>query len=160
MFLIILFQVNGSDPDLFRSRGRSKFSGAGNLFYLSWQNVYITTLCELSRKSFCAGILCYFLCGLNLLIVASADPGDLFKQLIAILIGLTAYTVIEVTIRNLGRAKKLKYLFMAGGLALLVINLAIGETHFGAKNWVNLGFITFQPMELVKVAFVLAGTAT
>lgn len=161
LFLIILFQVLGAIQICFAQEAalNSVVPVTFFLFILA-ECLHYNLMQRLSRKSFALELLCYFLCGLNLLIVASADPGDLFKQLIAILIGLTAYTVIEVTIRNLGRAKKLKYLFMAGGLALLVLNLAIGETHFGAKNWVNLGFITFQPMEFVKIAFVLAGTAT
>lgn len=51
-------------------------------------------------------------------------------------------------------------MLITGALILLVLNLVIGESRFGAKNWINLGFITFQPMEFVKIAFVLAGTAT
>ncbi|NLZ38743.1 MAG: FtsW/RodA/SpoVE family cell cycle protein [Firmicutes bacterium] len=105
-------------------------------------------------------LLAYFLCGMNMLIVASAAPNSLYKQLTAILIGMTVYTVIDFLFQKLGQAVKIKYFLMSGALVLLVMNLALGETYFGAKNWINLGFITFQPMEFVKVAFVLAGTAT
>ncbi|NLN54252.1 MAG: FtsW/RodA/SpoVE family cell cycle protein [Firmicutes bacterium] len=105
-------------------------------------------------------LLSYFLCGLNVFIVASAAPHSLYKQLVAILLGMAVFTIFSLLIRKIGRAMKLKYFLLAGALVLLVLNLTLGEIHFGAKNWINLGFITFQPMELVKVAFVLAGTAT
>lgn len=105
-------------------------------------------------------LLCYFLSGLSLFIVASAAPDFLFKQLVAILFGMVVYTVLEVMIRDLGRAIKLKYLLMAFALVLLALNLTIGETYFGAKRWIDLGFITFQPSEFVKIAFVMAGAAT
>ncbi|HAA37494.1 MAG TPA: hypothetical protein DCE00_01325 [Firmicutes bacterium] len=105
-------------------------------------------------------LLAYFLCGLNLALVASAAPSDLKKQLAAILLGIAAYTVITWFCRDLGRARRLKYLALGGGVFLLILNLAFGEKIYGARNWINLGFITFQPLEFVKISFVLAGTAT
>ncbi|NLM46417.1 MAG: FtsW/RodA/SpoVE family cell cycle protein [Firmicutes bacterium] len=105
-------------------------------------------------------LLAYFLCGLNLALVASAAPSDLKKQLAAILLGIAAYTVITWFCRDLGRARRLKYLALGGGVLLLILNLAFGEKIYGARNWINLGFITFQPLEFVKISFVLAGTAT
>ncbi len=161
LFLILLFQVLGA-VQICVAQGAALNSVVPVTFFLFIlaECLHYGIMRWLSRKHSVLELLCYFLCGLNLLIVASADPNALYKQLTAILIGITAYTVIVVTIRELRRAEKLKHLFMAAGLVLLVLNLAIGETHFGAKNWINLGFITFQPMEFVKVAFVLAGAAT
>ena len=42
-------------------------------------------------------------------------------------------------------------------IGLLVANLIVGEYRYGAKNWIDLGFISFQPSEFVKVA--LSGRA-
>ncbi len=39
-------------------------------------------------------------------------------------------------------------------LTLLVFVPKIGLEHGGAKRWIDLGFITFQPSEILKVAFV------
>jgi cell division protein FtsW len=113
-----------------------------------------------SRKYFDLELLCYFLCGLSLFIVASVVPEALYKQLVAILLGMAVYTVIEIVVRDLELTRKLKYLLVIGAIILLILNLVIGETHFGAKRWINLGFITFQPSEFVKIAFVMAGSAT
>jgi len=43
---------------------------------------------------------------------------------------------------------------------LLIFNVVLGEAVFGAKNWIDLGFISFQPSEFVKVAFIFTGAAT
>jgi cell division protein FtsW (lipid II flippase) len=45
-------------------------------------------------------------------------------------------------------------------LALLIVNLLFGSSMFGAKNWLVVGGVSFQPSEFVKVAFVFAGAAT
>ncbi len=122
--------------------------------------LYYFIMRRFSRKSFELELLGYFLCGINLIIVAAANPDSLYKQLIAIVSGMAVYTALGIIMHDLARARKLKYILAACALLLLVLNLAIGETRYGAKNWINLGFITFQPLEFVKVAFVLAGTAT
>ena len=105
-------------------------------------------------------LLAFFLCGLNLLVVAVAAPTHLTKQLVAIVLGMIVYFAIQYIIKDVGRGRKLKYVLVACSIVLMLLNLTIGEARFGARNWINLGFITFQPMEFVKVAFVLAGTAT
>jgi cell division protein FtsW len=105
-------------------------------------------------------LLFFFLCGLSLLIVASSAPYALTKQLLAIILGLASYTFLNFILLDLDRSRKLKYLLVVAAFLLIVMNLAIGEARFGARNWINLGFITFQPMEFVKISFVLAGSAT
>jgi cell division protein FtsW (lipid II flippase) len=105
-------------------------------------------------------LLAFFLSGLNLLVVSVAAPAQIVKQLVAIVIGIFVYFAIQYIIKDVGRGRKLKYVLVACSIVLMVLNLTIGEARFGARNWINLGFITFQPMEFVKVAFVLAGTAT
>ena len=40
-------------------------------------------------------------------------------------------------------------------LTLLVFAPVIGLEHGGAKRWIDLGFISFQPAELLKIAFII-----
>ncbi len=130
------------------------------LVYMAAECCYYFILSKLSGKYRELELLIFFLCGLNLLIVASSSPEHLLKQLVAILLGMIIYAAIQLIIKDVGRGRKLKYLLVAASIVLIALNLILGETRFGARNWINLGFITFQPMEFVKVAFVLAGTAT
>ncbi len=130
------------------------------LFFILTECFHYIIMRWCSRKRFEPELLCYLLCGLSLLIVASAAPDSIFKQFAAILLGLAVYTALDLIIRDLGRAGKLKYLLAASALLLLILNLTIGETRFGAKRWIDLGLISFQPSEFVKIAFVMAGAAT
>ncbi len=159
--LIVLFQILGCIQVCF-SMGDGVNPAVPLTFYLFIlaECLHYLLMRWRSRKYHELELLCYFLCGLNLLIVASAAPDSLFKQLGAILAGIAVYTLLKAIILDLGRANTLKYLLAASALVLLALNLAIGETHFGAKRWLNLGFVSFQPSEFVKIAFVLAGTAT
>jgi len=45
------------------------------------------------------------------------------------------------------------------GLGLLAVVLVLGSEVFGAKNWLSIKGITFQPSEFVKLTFVLAMAA-
>ncbi|NLP36261.1 MAG: FtsW/RodA/SpoVE family cell cycle protein [Firmicutes bacterium] len=159
--LILLFQVLGAVQVLFAQRdGLLPEIPLAFLLFIAVESIHFALVRLIGRRTFTLELLCYYLCGLNLFIVASAAPHSLYKQLAAIFIGALTYTILGLILRNLNQAQKLKYLSMAVAAVLLVLNLAIGERIFGAKNWIKLGFITFQPMEFIKVAFVLAGTAT
>ena len=52
--------------------------------------------------------------------------------------------------------KKYSFVFLIGAivLTLLVFVPGIGIEHGGAKRWINLGFISFQPAEILKIAFI------
>jgi cell division protein FtsW (lipid II flippase) len=131
------------------------------LILMAAECVYYALQSRFSRKYRELELLIFFLCGLNMLVVAVAAPsGSLTKQLIAIILGMAVYAAIQFIIKDVGQGRKLKYFLVACSILLIILNLTVGETRYGARNWINLGFITFQPMEFVKVAFVLAGTAT
>ena len=45
-------------------------------------------------------------------------------------------------------------------VGLLALNLLMAKTTNGALNWITVGSFSFQPSELVKVAFIFVGAAT
>ena len=45
-------------------------------------------------------------------------------------------------------------------LLLLIVNIAIAKVTHGARNWITIFGVTFQPSEFVKVAFIFVGAAT
>lgn len=51
---------------------------------------------------------------------------------------------------------RLAYVFYFAALIFLALVPVIGEKSLGAQRWLNLGFVTFQPSELMKIALVLA----
>ncbi len=53
----------------------------------------------------------------------------------------------------------LGWLYTLAGLSLLAVVLVLGSEMFGAKNWLTIKSITFQPSEFVKLTFILAMAA-
>lgn len=159
--LILAFQILGGMQVWLSMGDQAEISILYDfLALMAAEIVYYAAQSRFSRKYRELELLVFFLCGLNMLVAASAAPDRLTKQLVAIILGMAVYAAIQYIIKDVGRGRKLKYLLVACSILLILLNLTIGETRFGARNWINLGFITFQPMEFVKVAFVLAGTAT
>lgn len=158
---IVLFQFLGAFQLYFSADGEANPNILFTfLVLIAAECSYYIIAMRCSRKYLELELLAFFLCGLNLMVVTADVPYQLYKQLAAIIMGMVIFFVLHMVLQDLGRARKLKYVLAAGAIVLLVMNLVFGEVRFGARNWINLGFITFQPMELVKVAFVLAGTAT
>ncbi len=54
---------------------------------------------------------------------------------------------------------KLGWFYAAGGLALLLLVLLNGVSFFGAKNWLSVKGIVFQPSEFVKLLYLFALSA-
>jgi rod shape determining protein RodA len=77
------------------------------------------------------------------------------RQLIAFVLGLGAAGVIcLVDYHTLARWSLVVY---GIGILLLVMVLTpgIGTVRFGARRWIDLGFLNFQPSEFAKLAFLL-----
>ena len=118
------------------------------------------TMRALGRTGYEVETIAFFLSTLGLAVVASSNPGELYKQLFCLAIGLVAFLFIGWSLRDLERAKKIRYLAAAAGVGLLLLNLAIGTEQYGARNWIYIGSMSFQPSELVKLCFVFVGAST
>ena len=114
----------------------------------------------IKRSGFEVETIAFFLISIGLGVCASADPGELYKQLLAMGIGITIFLTLGVLLRDLERAKKLRYMAAAAGILLFLANLALGKEINGSRSWISLGSFSFQPSEMVKICFVLAGTST
>ncbi len=101
------------------------------------------------------------------LIFASASLGLLSKQpekyanvafnqtFLGLFLGLLACFVISKIDFRIYRKYSL-YIFILSVLAtLLVFVPGLGISHGGAKRWIYLGFASFQPSELLKIAFII-----
>jgi rod shape determining protein RodA len=93
------------------------------------------------------------LCGYGLLVLFSAtgqDAGKLEAQMIRLAIAfLVMFVVAQIPPWEL---RRWSWPLFGAGLAMLVGVLAIGEIGKGAQRWLDLGVMSFQPSELLKVA--------
>lgn len=112
------------------------------------------------RTGFELESLAFLLTTVCLCITASSSISTLPKQTVSVLLGLFCFIVLGLFLRDLAIAKKLRWPVAIAACALLAFNVLFGEQLFGARNWVSIGPLSFQPSEFVKVAFILAGAET
>ena len=104
--------------------------------------------------------IAFFLCTIGMAAVATVVPDETIKQLVAIGLGLVAFLLVGWSLRDLERAKKFRYAAGIIGGLLLLVTLLFGQEYYGAKNWLVIGPLSFQPSELAKVCFVFMGAST
>lgn len=93
-------------------------------------------------------------------IVASIYPDGALKQFFAIVIGVLGFCVLLTLLRFIDAIKIIRYVVAIGAIGLLAVTLLIAEPTNGALSWVNIGGVSLQPSELVKVAFIFVGAVT
>ncbi len=112
------------------------------------------------RTGFELETLAFFLTSLCLTVTAVSSISTLYRQTFCVALGLAVFFALNLILRDLDLAKKVRWPLAIGSVALLLFNVVFGERLFGAKNWVAIGPISFQPSELVKIVFILVGAAT
>lgn len=129
-----------------------------SLIGITWLCYLITRL--LRRSAFEVETIAFFLCTIGLAVTASAEPDKLMRQITFLAAGVCLYFLVGWFIRDLDRAVRLRWPIALFGLVMLGITLVFSDAVLGAKNWLSLGKVSFQPSEFVKIAFVFAGAAT
>ncbi len=114
----------------------------------------------IDRSAFEVETIAFFLCTMGMCAIATVKPGEVLKQLIALVLGIILFLGLGWSLRDLERAKKIRYAAVVAGVGFLVITLLFGQEYYGAKNWLVIGGYTIQPSELSKVCFVYAGAST
>lgn len=98
------------------------------------------------------------LTAVGLTLIYRLDPGDAFRQGLWIVVGVAAFSATLLALRQDYRSlESYKYLFGLGAIGLLVLPAlpGLGQTVNGARLWVDLGPIQFQPGEFAKLALIV-----
>jgi cell division protein FtsW (lipid II flippase) len=99
-----------------------------------------------------------FLTAIGLTEIYRLDPKDAFRQGLWIVVGLALFAAALLGLRRDYRVlESYKYLFGLGAIGLLFLPRVpgLGTTVNGARLWVHVGRLQFQPGELAKISLVV-----
>ena len=131
--------------------------GFGGIMVLQWLLLGFYLL--IRKPSFEVETIAFFLCTMGMAAIAAVSPTEAGKQVLALALGVIVFLCVGWSLRGLERAKVIRYLAAVAGIGFLVITLLFGTEYYGAKNWIMIGGMSFQPSELSKVCFVFVGAS-
>ncbi|MBQ8633442.1 MAG: FtsW/RodA/SpoVE family cell cycle protein [Lachnospiraceae bacterium] len=99
------------------------------------------------------------LLSVGFVILARLSYENAVKQFIMAVVAYQVCSFIPWLLRRFPGLMRLGWLYTLAGLGLLAVVLAVGSEVFGAKNWLTIKNITFQPSEFVKLTFILSMAA-
>lgn len=128
------------------------------LILLQWVCYYSMRI--INRSGFETEILAFYLTTFGLSVAASSVPENMFKQIVLIIASVLMFLLCGWWMRNLRRTAAMRLPAAIAVIALLALNLLTSEEIMGARNWMTLWGYSFQPSELVKVAYIYVGAST
>lgn len=136
---------------------RSILLGFSGIMLFQW--LLLIFYISIRRTAFEVETIAFFLCTMGMAAIAAIAPGEAVKQVFAMGIGVGLFLVVGWSLRDLNRAKLIRYIAAVAGIGLLVLTLVLGTEIKGAKNWIMIGSMSFQPSELTKVCFIFVGAS-
>jgi cell division protein FtsW (lipid II flippase) len=91
------------------------------------------------------------------LMSARGYPGYATEQAVWLFVGLAAFVLTLLVVRDVRQLDAYTYTIGLAGLALLLLPIVpgIGTEINGARLWVDLGFVRFQPAEAGRILIVI-----
>ena len=132
--------------------------GFGSLIVMEWS--CFNAMRIINRAGFEIETLAFYLSSLGMSVAAYSTPEDMYKQILLTLAGVVLFLLCGWWQRSLQRTASTRILVALGALLLLGINVVASDVVLGARNWLEFWGFSFQPSEIVKVAYVYVGAAT
>ncbi|MCL4439467.1 MAG: FtsW/RodA/SpoVE family cell cycle protein, partial [Firmicutes bacterium] len=91
----------------------------------------------------------------GLVIIFRLSPEFAERQFIWLLVGLAAFLLTVKRFSDYKDLEDYKYIYIFGGLLLLLSTILFGTETGGARSWLNFRLFSIQPSELVKIILVI-----
>ena len=114
----------------------------------------------INRSGFEIETLAFYLSTLGLSVAASSAPDEIYKQIILSIAAVILFLLSGWWLRSLKRTLAMRIPVGILALALMGVTIVFSDYVLGAKNWLEIGGFSFQPSELVKVAYIYVGSST
>ncbi|MGH4050659.1 MAG: FtsW/RodA/SpoVE family cell cycle protein [Clostridium sp.] len=82
------------------------------------------------------------------------DSAMALKQLIWYTVGIATFILVVVLMPSLSKFSKYKYFYLICTIILMSMGSIFGKEVNGAKNWISIAGVTFQPTEFGKLSLV------
>lgn len=129
------------------------------MIVLEWLYVSVFYF-AMHRRNFELEFIAFFLSGVGITVIGSIKTDDAFKQLLMLIAGVIGFIVLVFLMGDVDLCMRLRLPVAVAAILLLIVNIAIAKVTHGARNWITIFGVTFQPSEFVKVAFIFVGAAT
>ncbi len=161
LFLITMFQLVCCACVLLRQESISAITIYTFLGYIAIEWIYMALGTIITGHDyFELEAIGFFLSGIGITVCASFNDAYAYKQLFAVILGLITYLGVILLTKDVNLASKMRTPAAIGSVLILAANLALAQTINGTLNWIDLGFFSIQPSELVKVTFIFVGAVS
>lgn len=89
----------------------------------------------------------------GIVVVSSANPSYLNKQVVGMVLGVMA--MLFFALLNYEFILKFNWLIYGGTVVMLALILLLGDDAKGAQRWIEIGGFRFQPSEIAKIFIIL-----
>ncbi len=100
-------------------------------------------------------VICFFLASVGLVMLARLNIETAWRQLVWVVIGTVILYITIVIVKRATDFGRLNYLMMAGAFGLIAFSFLFAKTVGGARNWVSIAGLSFQPSEIAKVLYII-----
>ncbi len=99
----------------------------------------------------------WMLCALSLMVIARVQPDLLAAQMLWITLGWSVFIAMAGFPPLLRWLQRYRYVWLAAALLMTVATLVLGEdvTGQGARLWLQVGPVTIQPAEVLRVTLIV-----
>ena len=101
-----------------------------------------------------------FLTSISVIIASTINVKQAYIQIISLAIGLLLFNFLLFFLKNPDKAMRLRPFIAILAFLILLANLIFGKIKHGSQNWIMIGNLSVQPSEIVKILFIIFGTAT
>lgn len=95
------------------------------------------------------------LTSVGLVMIYRLNPGLAFEQLVWIAVGAGAFVLVVLFLRNYESLARYKYTLGLAAVLLLASTMIFGREVNGARLWLKIGPMNFQPAEIAKLLLVV-----
>ncbi len=124
----------------------------GQLAYIIIMCIVIPKLVKLSPGL--NNVMCMFIT-IGFIIQTRLNYETAVRQFIFLIVGTAIFVVFISFCKKARFLRNLTWIYCVVGMALLLMVLILSRVTKGAKLAIDLGFFSFQPMEFVKIIFVM-----